>query len=112
MGQRYRVGDKIVYLCEQHTKQPAPHAKHVFAERRGELYQYQIASYATVVRVWANERLEVEADSGELRVIGTNDPCLRRANWIERLFLARRFPAIRRESSLVLDKSKRSRQFQ
>lgn len=93
MATQYRVGDKVVYIRDKYSSQPGPRAKNIFADRKGEHYQYQVEKFWVVSRVLDDNLVQVQTRRGKLHVVEARDLRLRHATLLEKLFKSRRFPS-------------------
>jgi hypothetical protein len=94
MFNRYRVGDKVVYVRDKYSSRPSPRAKNLFASPNGEAYSYQVEKYWVVKNVLADDQLVVCTRRGKTHAISIHDRRLRRATLIERIWNAKRFPSL------------------
>ena len=101
MANRFRIGDKVVYTRDKYTSSPGPRAKNVSAAPNGELYQYQVDKYWTVVEILSPNHLVVMTRRQKTHVLAGDDPRLRKASLFERLLLARQFPALSKSQTLL-----------
>ncbi|MEZ6133611.1 MAG: hypothetical protein R3C53_01750 [Pirellulaceae bacterium] len=97
MSGKYRIGDRVVYTRHKYTSCPGPRAKNVFAAPNGESYEYVVDKFWVVRDVQPDGNLIVETRRGKTHVISSDDPQLRRANLLERLFKGRLFPQTTRQ---------------
>jgi hypothetical protein len=88
----YEVGDWVVFRKQKRGVAPSPRAKNVRPAQHGDDYGYEIEKYWCVCGKLAGNRIEVVTRRGKRHVVECADPRLRLANWLERWFLAARFP--------------------
>ncbi len=93
-GHRYGVGDKVVYTRDKYTSRPGPRAKNLSPARNGESYQYQVEKYWRVTEVHSNNTVVLCTRRGKTHVTTFDDPRLRPATWMERLWKSALFPAL------------------
>ncbi len=94
MANRYRIGDKVIYTREKYTTRPGPRAKNIVASPHGESYQYQVDKYWIVSDVRSDQSVVLSTRRGKSHVAQADDPRLRRATWLERIFKATYFPSL------------------
>ncbi len=95
MGKKqFCVGDKVVLTLDKFGVNPGPRAKNIAPAPHGELYSYQVDKYWLVTEIRNDGQLVVKTRRGKTHVISADDPRLRKASWLERLFFNKRFPSI------------------
>jgi hypothetical protein len=87
-----KPGDLIIYRQTKHSTHPTLKAVEVRPAPQGEFYSYEVLKYWVVSSVKANGRVVAMTRRGKYRELHMDDPCLRKAQWWERLFFAHRFP--------------------
>lgn len=92
MQSRYHVGDKVIYTREKYTTSPGPRAKNVVASTNGEAYHYEVDKYWVVSEVRSSDQLILQTRRGKKHTVSIDDPRLRKASLLERLFRGRFFP--------------------
>lgn len=96
---QFQIGDKVVLTLDKFGVSPGRRAKNVSPSPHGELYTYQVDKYWLVTEVRNDGNLVVKTRRGKVHTISTSDPRLRKANWLERWFFAKRFPALETNES-------------
>jgi hypothetical protein len=81
---------KSASVCKRSTH-PGPRARHVRPERSGEGYQYEVDKFWAVGEV-RNDQLVLITRRGKVRVVESNDPLVRRANWWQQIVYRDKFP--------------------
>ena len=87
-----RPGSPIVYRMQETSACPSPDAVDVYPSERGEFYDYLAKKYWRVEEVLEDGSIVALTPLMEHQYVQPNDPNLRRANLIERLRYAARFP--------------------
>ena len=89
---RPRPGGAIVYRMQETCSCPGPDAIDVYPSAHGESYDYLANKYWRVEEVLADGSIVALTPLMEHQYLRRNDPNLRKANLIERLRYANRFP--------------------
>ncbi len=89
---RLRPGAPIVYRQMETSNCPARDARDVHPAERGESYSYRTTKYWRVEEVLPDGWIVARTPLMERQYLRRDDPNLRRANLIERLRHAARFP--------------------
>ncbi|MGI8889899.1 MAG: hypothetical protein ACR2G0_03835 [Chthoniobacterales bacterium] len=92
-GRRLHAGEPIVYRVVETSTIPAPEAHDIRPAERGDLYYYLINKYWRVEEVLQDGWIVALTPHQEHQYLRRDDPNLRRANLVERLRYATRFPA-------------------
>jgi hypothetical protein len=95
---RYKVGDHIVYCKCKASPHPGPRANHVRPSQHGEDYSYVVDKYWVVSAV-LDDCIEAMTRTGKLHFLEPDDPNLRKATLIEKLFSRDRFPQLAKTRS-------------
>ena len=90
---RLRPGAPIVYRVQETSTCPSPDAVDVYPSKHGEFYDYLAKKYWRVEEVLEDGSIVALTPLMEHQHVRGNDPNLRRANLIERLRYAGRFPS-------------------
>ncbi len=90
---RFRAGAPIVYRVQEASTCPSPDALSVYPSERGESYDYLANKYWRVEKVLEDGSIVALTPLMEHQYLRRNDPNLRKANLIERLRYAARFPS-------------------
>ena len=90
---RLRAGAPIVYRVQETSTCPSPDALYVYPSKRGESYDYLANKYWRVEKVFEDGSILALTPLMEHQYLKRNDPNLRKANLIERLRYAARFPS-------------------
>ena len=90
---RLRVGVPIVYHVRETSTCPSPDAHDVYPSEHGEFYDYLAKKYWRVEEVLQDGSIVALTPLMEHHHLRRDDPNLRRANLIERLRDAARFPS-------------------
>jgi len=91
---RFRPGAPIVYRVSETSTCPGPEARDIHPAERGELYSYLIHKYWRVEEVRPDGWIVALTPLMEHHYLRRDDPNLRKANLIERLRYAARFPYV------------------
>ena len=102
MRNRYRIGDKVVYVRQKCSSCPGQRATNIMAAPRGETYEYQVEKYWLVSEVLSDGKLVLQTRRGKSHLIDKLDPNLRRATLFERVFRAGSFPVLLQPDKLKL----------
>jgi hypothetical protein len=89
---RFRAGAPIVYRMVETSTCPASEARDIHPAERGELYYYLINKYWRVEEVRQDGWIVALTPLMEHHYLRRDDPNLRKANLLERLRYAARFP--------------------
>jgi|SRR6476620_3230364 len=89
---RFRPGAPIVYRMQETSSCPSPDAIDVYPSEHGESYDYLANKYWRVEEVLEDGSIVALTPLMEHHYLRRNDPNLRKANLIERLRYANRFP--------------------
>jgi hypothetical protein len=87
-----RTGTPIVYRVRETSNCPSPDALRVYPSEHGESYDYLAYKYLRVEEVLPDGSIVALTPLREHQYLRRNDPNLRKANLIERLRYADRFP--------------------
>jgi hypothetical protein len=90
---RLRTGAPIVYRVQETSTCPSPDALNVFPSKHGEFYDYLAKKYWRVEEVLQDGSIVAVTPLMEHHHLRRDDPNLRKANLIERLRHAARFPS-------------------
>jgi hypothetical protein len=91
----FRPGDGVIYRKQKLSVRPGPNAQDIHPAPNGDTYSYGVPKFYRVMTVQPDQTIVVRTRQGRQHTLATTDPALRRANWWERLFYARRFPPSR-----------------
>jgi hypothetical protein len=89
---RYQPGDCVVYHKLKFSAHPSPKARSVWPAPCGDYYSYCINKFYRVIAVGPNNQVVVYTRKGRRHTLAADDPALRRANFLERFLLRKRFP--------------------
>jgi hypothetical protein len=87
-----RPGAPIVYRVQETSSCPGPDAVDVYPSEHGEFYDYLAKKYWRVEEVLEDGSIVALTPLMEHQYVSPNDPNLRRANLVERVRYAARFP--------------------
>ncbi len=90
---KFNRDDRVVYTRDKYTSCPGPRAKNVVAAPNGESYQYQVDKFWIVSDIRPDGRLVLTTRTGKSHVVTADDPRLRKATLLERIFKSSQFPA-------------------
>ncbi|MDQ3199505.1 MAG: hypothetical protein M3Q46_10055 [Verrucomicrobiota bacterium] len=90
---RLRAGVPIIYRVVEASTHPGPEAQEVHPSEHGELYYYLVRKYWRVEQVLEDGWIVALTPLMEHHYLRQDDPNLRKANLVERLRFAARFPA-------------------
>jgi hypothetical protein len=90
---RWRAGAPIVYRVQETSTCPSPDALDVYPSEHGEFYDYLAKKYWRVEEVLQDGSIVALTPLMEHHHLRRDDPNLRKANLIERLRHAARFPS-------------------
>ncbi|WP_459554859.1 hypothetical protein [Lacunimicrobium album] len=88
----YKPGDFVVYKVTKQSSHPTPRASKVYPSPHGDNYTYCVEKYWVVDHMIDDSQIVVRTRRGKERTIDLDDPCLRHANWWERVLSSHRFP--------------------
>lgn len=88
----FKVGDRVIYAKTKTSVRPAPGAGDIRPAASGEAYAYTVLKYWVVSALPDAGTLEIRTRRGKKHLIAADDPLLRRATWLERLFRRGLFP--------------------
>jgi hypothetical protein len=91
---RLRAGAPIVYRVQETSTCPSPDAFNVYPSEHGEFYDYLAKKYWRVEEVLEDGSIVALTPFMEHHHLRRDDPNLRKANLIERLRYAARFPSL------------------
>jgi hypothetical protein len=91
---RLRAGAPIVYRVQETSNRPSPDAIQVYPSEHGESYDYLAYKYWRVEEVLEDGSIVALTPLHEHQYLRRNDPNLRKANLLERLRYAPRFPRL------------------
>lgn len=100
MRNRFRIGEKVVYVKQKCSTCPSDRALNVMAAPRGETYEYQIEKYWLVSDVLPDGVLVLQTRRGKSHLIKQSDPNLRKASIFERVFRSRDFPVLLQQNTM------------
>ena len=89
---KFHAGAPIVYRMVETSTCPGPEARDIHPAERGELYYYLINKYWRVEEVRQDGWIVALTPLMEHHYLRRDDPNLRKANLLERLRYAARFP--------------------
>ena len=92
MANAYEKGDPVVYVMTKQSEHPGPRATNVQPAPHGDTYRYQVDKYWRVKDVLPDGEILIVTRRGKERLVRTDDPSLRKPNWLERVFRSDRFP--------------------
>jgi hypothetical protein len=98
MRRTFKIGDPVIYSKRKESVRPGPRARDIQPSLYGETYTYQIEKFWVVVNVSSDLTLVVQTRRGKQHRLASNDPCLRRASWFERLWYRDRFPQLKEQA--------------
>ncbi|MCA9260199.1 MAG: hypothetical protein KDA61_13400 [Planctomycetales bacterium] len=87
-------GDWAIYRLQKSSSSPGPRAHDVFPSPHGDDYSYLVDKFWVVHSVLNDGRLELKTRRGKTHVVTVDDPRLRRPNWWQRWYFAKRFRAV------------------
>jgi hypothetical protein len=90
----FKAGDWAIYRKQKVSPSPGPRAQMTTPSTRGETYAYLVDKFWIVRDVLADGRLRLVTRRGKEHLIASDDPRLRRPNWIQRWLQRDRFLAI------------------
>lgn len=90
---KFRAGAPIIYRVQEASTHPGPEAQSIRPSEQGELYYYLTSKYWRVEKVLEDGWLIALTPRMEHQYLRRDDPNLRKANLVERLRFAARFPA-------------------
>lgn len=88
----YKPGDLVIYLKSKVSPRPSPRAENVHPAPAGEEYSYAVQKYWIVSAVVDSRTIEVRTRRGKTHRVNVDDPLLRKAGLVDRLFRRSRFP--------------------
>ncbi|HEV7282481.1 MAG TPA: hypothetical protein VGN57_19920 [Pirellulaceae bacterium] len=91
---KFKKGDLVVFRKTKHGVHPSDRAIALKPAQSGEAYSYCIDKYWVVAEVPDDRSIVVETRRGKRHQIEADQPNLRRASLIERLFYRDRFPEL------------------
>ena len=89
-----RVGVPIIYRMVESSTRPDPEAWDVHPAPRGDFYYYLMSKYWRIEKVQADGWIVAVTPLMEHHYLRWDDPNLRKANFLERLRYAARFPSL------------------
>jgi hypothetical protein len=92
MKLHFSAGDRVIYRMPKVSANPTQRAHDLHPSMRGESYEYVVDTFWTVTGTPEPGQIEITTRRGKKRVIKTDDPRLRKANWWQRLAYGKRFP--------------------
>jgi hypothetical protein len=95
MRVRFLPGDYVIYRKQKFSAHPGPGAKNIYPTPNGDTYSYAVDKFWIVVAVQPNGRIMVRTRRGKQFELNADDPALRRAHWLLRLWFWDRFPALK-----------------
>ena len=86
------VGSQVVYRKTKHSRKPGPRAAAISPSRYGDSYSYFVDKYWVVVACNPPNEIVVQTRRGKQITLNADDPNLRPAGLLDRLFRRHRFP--------------------
>ncbi|SRR6056297_704686 len=99
MGLKLKTGDWVVFRKSKQGRAPGPRAQHVTAASKGEDYAYIVDKYWVVEDVLNDGSVLLRTRRGKLNRISADDPGLRKAGLLTRIWQRSRFQAVDSGSS-------------
>ncbi len=96
---KFKPGDWVIYRKTKHSEHPGPRAENISPAPHGEGYSYTVDKFWIVREVRQDGSLLVLTRRGKQHVVKADDPCLRRANLLQRLIYRSRFEAVAAEAA-------------
>lgn len=90
----FQLGDQLIFRQSKISSHPTPRAKNVRPSRKGDNYSYVVDKFWVVAATLPSGEIVAQTRRGKQRVLSTDDPNLRRANWLERIVYRHRFPRL------------------
>ena len=91
---QFKPGDWVIYRKQKTSVSPGLRAKNMSPAPKGDTYIYIVEKYWIVDEVLGNGEVGLRTRRGKHHIVATDDPRLRRANWLERILLGSRFRAV------------------
>jgi hypothetical protein len=88
----FKVGDAVIFRVMKISNHPGPRAAHISPEPKGEQYQYEVDKYWMVAEIREAGEIVLQTRRGKRHTVHVENPRLRRATFLERLFYRNRFP--------------------
>jgi hypothetical protein len=95
---KFNPGDFVIYRMTKQSMRPGPRAKAVWPTPSGDTYVYNVDKLWVVQGIQEDSKLRLRTRRGKLRLIDSDDPNLRRAQWWEKLLYRGRFPQMPADS--------------
>lgn len=89
----FQAGDWVVYTKQKASQEPGKRAQEITPAAHGDLYTYVVDKHWVVTEVRGNE-VHLKTRRGKLHVVASDDPMLRKANFLERLLWRSRFQQV------------------
>ncbi|SRR6056297_370798 len=89
-----QAGDWVVYRKTKQSRVPGPRAQQVMASPKGDSYGYIVDKFWVVEGVCEDGSVLVKTRRGKHHRLSSDDPCLRKANFFERMLHRHRFREI------------------
>ena len=86
------VGSQVIYRKPKHSCKPGPRAAAITPSKHGDSYSYFVDKYWVVVECNPPDEIVVLTRSGKRLTLNADDPNLRRAGFLNRVFRRNRFP--------------------
>lgn len=93
-----KIGTPVIYKMNKYGTSPGPRAQDVRPATRGDTYSYKVDKFWVVVEV-RDDKVVLQTRRGKKHEVDPNDPSLRPANWLERIWHRQRFPDFRSSES-------------
>lgn len=98
---RFQPGDWVIFRKTKHSLLPGPRAEDVNPASHGDLYTYSVDKFWIVRDVMEDGSLILVTRRGKQHIIRPGTPCLRKANWWERLRFRSRFETVAEHAQSV-----------
>lgn len=95
MKASFQPGDLVIYRKTKHSTHPGPRASNVHPAPHGETYSYTIDKFWLIEEVRDDGTLVATTRRGKKNTLRSDDPMLRRANWLEKLLHRSRFAPLK-----------------
>lgn len=99
MMPKLETGDWVVYRKTKQSRVPGPRAQQVMASPKGDSYGYIVDKFWVVEAVRDDGTVFVKTRRGKHHRLSIDDPCLRKANFLERMLHRHRFREIDQHTS-------------
>lgn len=92
MSQRiFAPGDWVVYSRTKHNTHPSGRARDIHPAPHGDDYAYRVDKFWSVSQVLPGGHILLQTPRGRTHQVDAEDPNLRHANWLERIYYRSRF---------------------